>query len=447
MPTARELLDQADALMRRNRSLARDDIPVLTEAVLPEAAAQLMQSGHLAESFAEPRERFDVPPAASDVLDDVPVLTDVVEEIEALSILDPIEPEGEPSAWLDFDDDGTRSIIDAVADSIVVVPDIATPEPGRGATDVERDFDRELQPAGRDDGTFAEPQPAHPDDAAAGVAEITAQPVETIFAEKIAEADEAVIAEKFTPSWDEALAEETTPQSNEPAVIEESAAHADEANEQPTALDDEVVKELTAPVDQAVDEPTSPEAGVAEEAATHADEPVVIEAFAPQPDEPVVIEVFAPQPDEPIVTEALAPQPDEPIVTEAFAPQPDEPAVLEEAVSQPGQAAGVEAIDLQVQPAIEETTAPATALLAHDDARWTAMAEEIRMQVLQRIDLFTDIGLREQLGLHLKPIVDRAGAELVATINREVGELLRAYVAETIEREIERWRRESGEIR
>ena len=33
MPTARELLDQADALMRRNRANALDDIPVLTEAM------------------------------------------------------------------------------------------------------------------------------------------------------------------------------------------------------------------------------------------------------------------------------------------------------------------------------------------------------------------------------------------------------------------------------
>jgi hypothetical protein len=77
-----------------------------------------------------------------------------------------------------------------------------------------------------------------------------------------------------------------------------------------------------------------------------------------------------------------------------------------------------------------------------DQARWDMAAEEIRMQVLQRIDLFTDTGLREQLGQRLKPIVDRASADLVATINLHVGELLRAYVAEAIEREIEKWREE-----
>jgi len=78
--------------------------------------------------------------------------------------------------------------------------------------------------------------------------------------------------------------------------------------------------------------------------------------------------------------------------------------------------------------------------VADEKARWDSVAEEIRMQVLQRIDLFTDTGLREQLGARLQPIVDRASADLVATINQHVGELLRAYVAEAIEREIVNWR-------
>jgi hypothetical protein len=72
---------------------------------------------------------------------------------------------------------------------------------------------------------------------------------------------------------------------------------------------------------------------------------------------------------------------------------------------------------------------------------WNAMAEEIRMQVLQRLDLYADTGLRDQLGARLQPIVDRASAELVTTINRELGELVRGYVADAIEREIEAWRK------
>ncbi len=79
-----------------------------------------------------------------------------------------------------------------------------------------------------------------------------------------------------------------------------------------------------------------------------------------------------------------------------------------------------------------------------DPERWKALAEEIRMQVLQRIDIFTDTGLREQLTARLQPVVDRASADLVATINREVGQLLRTYVAEAIEREIEHWRHGGG---
>ena len=77
---------------------------------------------------------------------------------------------------------------------------------------------------------------------------------------------------------------------------------------------------------------------------------------------------------------------------------------------------------------------------AGDEARWERLAEDVRMQVLQRIDIFTDTGLQEQLKERLQPIVDRASADLVATINQQVGQLLRAYVAEAIEREIDKWR-------
>ena len=92
----------------------------------------------------------------------------------------------------------------------------------------------------------------------------------------------------------------------------------------------------------------------------------------------------------------------------------------------------------------EDAVVPPTAAkpaLADDWARWEALAEEIRMQVLQRIDIFTDTGLREQLAVQLQPIVDRASAELVTTINEHVGKLIRAYIAEAIEREIETWRK------
>ena len=72
--------------------------------------------------------------------------------------------------------------------------------------------------------------------------------------------------------------------------------------------------------------------------------------------------------------------------------------------------------------------------------QWEALAEDVRMQVLQRLDIFTDTALQAQLAERLQPIVDRASAEFVAAINQHVGQLLRAYVAEAIEREIDTWR-------
>jgi hypothetical protein len=83
-----------------------------------------------------------------------------------------------------------------------------------------------------------------------------------------------------------------------------------------------------------------------------------------------------------------------------------------------------------------------TSVSASDDARWNALAEQISMQVLQRLDLFVDTGLKAQLAAHLQPIVVRASAELVETINDHVGKLVRAYVAEAIEREIAQWRQQ-----
>lgn len=81
--------------------------------------------------------------------------------------------------------------------------------------------------------------------------------------------------------------------------------------------------------------------------------------------------------------------------------------------------------------------------ISADDPRWSTLAEDVRMQVLQRLDLFTERGLQSQLEVYLQPIVNRASAELVQTINAHLGEVLRAYVAEAIEREIEKWRHDT----
>ena len=90
-------------------------------------------------------------------------------------------------------------------------------------------------------------------------------------------------------------------------------------------------------------------------------------------------------------------------------------------------------------PAESKATTEATTA-ANEEERWRALAEQISMQVLQRLDLFVDTGLKVQLAAHLQPIVARAGTELVEAINDHVGQLVRSYIAEAIEREIAQWR-------
>jgi hypothetical protein len=145
------------------------------------------------------------------------------------------------------------------------------------------------------------------------------------------------------------------------------------------------------------------------------------EAVAVSAQPPAVLEQ---EPSEP-------PQEDEPAASTA--PRLDDDFILDIPPSQP-EAPAVVADDSPIPP----VAGPPTLVPGSRD--WDALAEEIRMQVLQRLDLFTDTALREQLGARLSPIVERASAALVETINRELGELVRGYVAEAIEREIESWR-------
>jgi hypothetical protein len=289
MPTARELLEQADALMRRNRASVEDDIPVLTDAVpsVPETKSR----------FAPPLHTGAVPHQSFDDSDDVPVLTEEVEQIDAEPIAVAVD-EGEPSVWLDFEE-AEPSVIGDAPDSIAIVPPVEL---------------RQQEPA-----------------------------------QEIAEFDQ---------------------------------------------LDDEL-------------------------AAAVAAAPAEVEPLLPSPSPMPAPEIEA-------------------------APMP--PPLWESPVIAGGAAALLHGVDSM--PASSAATAAAETMSAEpasppapDAAHWEAMAEEIRMQVLQRIDLFTDTGLRTQLGERLQPIVDRASADLVATINQHVGELLRAYVAEAIEREIDSWRR------
>jgi len=122
MPTARELLEQADALMRRNRLAPAprphdDGIPMLTEAVpVPPAAAPAPAVAPAAAPA----------PIVYDDLDDVPLLTDAVEEIEAPSILEEPPDIEEPP---DFDDPAVWTDTLTGAHSIVGEDRLELPPP------------------------------------------------------------------------------------------------------------------------------------------------------------------------------------------------------------------------------------------------------------------------------------------------------------------------------
>ena len=117
MTTARELLEQADALMRRNRAQVRlPDVPTLVDAVPPAGRA-------LADT--------DAP---VDDLDDVPLLTDAVEEIEAPSLMDPPPDEGEASLILVDDEAEVEEFTDADLRLLDPSPE---PETGLGHGDAE----------------------------------------------------------------------------------------------------------------------------------------------------------------------------------------------------------------------------------------------------------------------------------------------------------------------
>jgi hypothetical protein len=316
MPTARELLEQADALMRRNRlgsTSADDGIPVLTDEVPPSTS----RTDEPVVAAPAPAPASVPSPAPVTDLEDVPLLTDAVEEIDAPSILETPEEDTGADAWTDT---------------------LTGSYPTQGGPPI----------AGEEATASA---PALPS-------------VESIDIAPPPEEPASVERAWYDPS------EKAMPP---PPPAEALPLPSADVLPMPTA---DVVP---------LHAPAAPIAGTVEPVAAHEAPP-------------------------------LAPPETPPPET----PPPETP---------PGETPPSEA---------KPVSSPAS-----DDARWAQLAEEVRMQVLQRIDLFTDTGLRDQLAARLQPIVDRASADLVATINQHVGVLLRAYVAEAIEREIERWRDQS----
>ena len=345
MPNARQLLEQADALMRRNRKRGKGKgtgPPTLTDAltnertgtlaptiILPEAkpAADSIALG--AQSMADP--------ISLDTLSDLPVLTDVVDEWSSQAeVWPPVVPDADATAL-------TEALDDALATASEPTSDV-------GDT------------AETADAVATEPQ-------------LVEAPATF---ETIVRAVDRVTDGAPSPAADE-------PATRSAAAFDEPATRSAEA----------------------VDEPATRSAAAVDEPAL--DTPALRVGAAKLESE----------------TSALPIQDEEFILD--IPPMPE-----------PLSAAGTDVV------------APAAAVVAAipqfvpGSPAWEAMAEEIRMQVLQRLDLFTDTGMRDQLGARLQPIVARASAELVETINQALGELVRGYVAEAIEREIESWRKRDG---
>ena len=345
MPNARQLLEQADALMRRNRKRGKGKgtgPPTLTDAltnertgtlaptiILPEAkpAADSIALG--AQSMADP--------ISLDTLSDLPVLTDVVDEWSSQAeVWPPVVPDADATAL-------TEALDDALATASEPTSDV-------GDT-------------------------ADPADAVATEPQLVEAPATF---ETIVRAVDRVTDGAPSPAADE-------PATRSAAAFDEPATRSAEA----------------------VDEPATRSAAAVDEPAL--DTPALRVGAAKLESE----------------TSALPIQDEEFILD--IPPMPE-----------PLSAAGT------------DVAAPAAAVVAAipqfvpGSPAWEAMAEEIRMQVLQRLDLFTDTGMRDQLGARLQPIVARASAELVETINQALGELVRGYVAEAIEREIESWRKRDG---
>ena len=345
MPNARQLLEQADALMRRNRKRGKGKgtgPPTLTDAltnertgtlaptiILPEAkpAADSIALG--AQSMADP--------ISLDTLSDLPVLTDVVDEWSSQAeVWPPVVPDADATAL-------TEALDDALATASEPTSDV-------GDT------------AETADAVATEPQ-------------LVEAPATF---ETIVRAVDRVTDGAPSPAADE-------PATRSAAAFDEPATRSAEA----------------------VDEPATRSAAAVDEPAL--DTPALRVGAAKLESE----------------TSALPIQDEEFILD--IPPMPE-----------PLSAAGT------------DVAAPAAAVVAAipqfvpGSPAWEAMAEEIRMQVLQRLDLFTDTGMRDQLGARLQPIVARASAELIETINQALGELVRGYVAEAIEREIESWRKRDG---
>jgi hypothetical protein len=563
MPTARELLEQADALMRRNRArdvappkaeeaapppapAVVDDIPELTEvaadsllgseaaaahdldlaravpqpspvpfpqadllAAVP-AAARAGTSADTADSLAAPADELPplrealardmpAPPAGSypppvvlppTALDDIPELTEIVEEIEAPSILDATGEFdlGEPSVWMEAGH-GEVSILgpwprppeadadygDADLAAMISAASESAPEANEaiGILQVAPELlDAELAAALPIDSAMA---PVAIADDGTAAAEAAIEAVAEIPIDAEVHLGEAPAAESAAPARGQGapIAAFEDAIEDDDALVGKTATDATETDAQVEDVEAgaglEMVPE-TAPVgeEQDADRSVAPAAAVVVDADAAADGRVGELEVASEATDARLAEAVAAAGavvvgagatadarvreldaaneateapvDTPVEETGTGTREDDaesaaPTTAEAALPAPARSAAIPD-----WQAGGMVALAGFTGAALRPPAGPAAAAEDGEAERWDRIAEDVRMQVLQRIDLFTDTGLQEQLARRLQPIVDRASGELVTAINQHVGQLMRAYVAEAIEREIEKWR-------
>ena len=388
MPSARELLEQADALMRRNRAPAlAEDVPVLVDAVVPPPANPPSQ----AQPGATPE----------DSLEDVPILTDAVEEIEAPTVAE-IPEEGEPSLWLEESVEVRPVAPEQPAEEIRLAAQRLAEDAKLAAERLAEAVDlanAEAASASEQDNVgFAQ---AEASTAESYAAEMVVEPSGTDVESLEAADDAAPLQREWTASGEDVA--RAHPGEHAGFDAQELAADADSEIAIATLEEAAPGEEIPATLARAEDDES-------EVLMMALEEGVPVEAEGP---EGTSMHIDAPR-DEFAQDEPLPVETEQELASEA------PPSVL-------------------FAEADPQDPAPAHDPVA-EKARLDALAEEIGMQVLQRVDLFTDTGLRDQLAERLQPIVDRASADLVANISQQVGVLLRAYVAEAIEREIDKLR-------
>ncbi|HSC97888.1 MAG TPA: hypothetical protein VLI21_03220 [Casimicrobiaceae bacterium] len=421
MPTARELLEQADALMRRNRKRGRDKgegPPTLTDVladrnaalaptiILPDAARSNVDPIQVANADG-------ADPLALDTLSDLPVLTDVVDVWPSSEAPRASVPNAVASP-LGLDE---ALEADALGNTAVAVEDA----PAGGRTPVSH-----ATHAVRGKTDAADMEVADTDGAGAHHSAAAISTAATADAREgsrvVADASRTVVAEADATSTVVATADETSTVGGDSdkttAVVgdahETSTVGGDSDETSPGVGDAHALSTVVSAADE-----TSMVAGDAH-----------VTSVADADEESTIVR------DEDRAVGALSSPGGVEPRAKPFAPPLDEEFILD--IPPSGARDALPSVrESEAAPYLHPQASP---VILPGSPDWNAMAEEIRMQVLQRLDLFTDTGMRDQLGARLQPIVNRASAELVETINRELGELVRGYVAEAIEREIESWR-------